>query len=123
MVFDDRGMPWTIRIGLVWTIILALCCAGTLFILLGLYLAYWVRTRQGHSAALWCYLILAAISILGMVTPTAVLRHISPATSIVLDVVWAAVLVLLVAAPLVLRGENKSIYRSAWGVELPKNLL
>ena len=40
MIFDDRGMPWTIRLSLGWTIVLALCCAGALFLPLGIYLAY-----------------------------------------------------------------------------------
>ena len=40
MIFDDRGLPWTIRLSLGWTIILALSSAGILFLPLGIYLAY-----------------------------------------------------------------------------------
>jgi branched-subunit amino acid ABC-type transport system permease component len=123
MIFDDRGLPWTIRLSLGWTIFLALCCAGTLFIPLGLYLAYWVRTRQGRSAAFWCYLIFTAIVILALLVPDELSRHLSPVTTVVLVVVLAVLLVLFVAAPLVLRTEIRSIYRRSWGMDLPINPL
>ncbi len=119
--FDDRGLPWTIRLSLGWTIVLALCCAGTLFIPLGLYLAYWVRTKQGRSGAFWCYLIFTAILVLALLVPDELLRHLSPVASVVLVVVSAGFLLLLVVAPLVLRAEIRSIYRCSWGMDLPIN--
>jgi hypothetical protein len=119
MIFDDRGLPWTIRLSLGWTIVLALCCVGTLFIPLGLYLAYWARTRQGHSAAFWCYLVFTAMLILALLVPDDLPRHLSLAATVVLVVAWVVFLLLLVAAPLVLRAEIRSIYRRSWGMDLP----
>jgi hypothetical protein len=119
MIFDDRGMPWTIRLSLGWTIVLALCCAGTLFIPLGLYLAYWVRTRQGHSAAFWCYLILIPLSILDLFIPEEFARPMSPVATGVLVLIAAGGLLFLLAAPFVLRAEIISLYRQSWGINLP----
>jgi hypothetical protein len=123
MIFDERGLPWTIRLSLGWTIILALTSAGLLFIPLGLYLAYWVRTRRGRSAALWCYLIFTMIWILSSLIPDKFPRNISTVATAILAVIGVSVFVLLVAAPLILRAEIRSIYRSSWGMELPINRL
>jgi hypothetical protein len=64
MIFNPRGLPWTVGQSFEWTVVLALFSGGVLFLALGLYLAYWVRTRRGRSAAFWCYLILIVTSIL-----------------------------------------------------------
>jgi hypothetical protein len=122
MIFDDRGMPWTIRLSLGWTIVLALCCAGALFIPLGLYLAYWVRTRQGRSVAFWCYAVPTAILILDLLMPEAFARHMSPVATGVLALIGAAGgLLLLLVAPFVLRAEIISLYRRSWSINLPIN--
>jgi hypothetical protein len=124
MIFDERGMPWTIRLSLGWTIILALFSAGILFVPLGLYLAYWVPTRQGCSVAFWCYLIAVMVLILVLLVPETLVRHMSPIATGVLA--WIAVgggLVWLFAAPLVLRSEIKSLYQRSWGISLPISLL
>jgi hypothetical protein len=123
MVFDERGLPWTIRVSLGWTIILALLSAGFLAVPLGFYLAYWVRTRRGRSAAFGCYFTFAAILILGLLLPNELPRQISPVATLALVVLWAGVLFLFVAAPLVLRAEIRSIYRRSWGMDLPINPL
>jgi hypothetical protein len=123
LIFDERGLPWTIRLGLGWTIILALTSLGLLFLPLGLYLSYWVRTRREHSAALWCYLILTVICILSLLVPNELPRNVSPIATAILTVVGVGGLALLVAAPLVLRAEIKSIYRRSWAMELPINRL
>lgn len=125
MIFDDRGMPWTIRLSLGWTIVLALCCAGALFLPLGIYLAYWVRTRQGRSVAFWCYLILTAILILVLLLPQNVFdRYASTAAAgVLVSILGVSVLVLWFAAPLVLRSELKLLYRRSWGMTLPINIL
>jgi hypothetical protein len=121
MIFDDRGMPWTIRLSLGWTIVLALCCAGALSLPLGIYLAYWVRTRQGRSAAFWCYLILTSILILVLLLPLNVFDR-SPAAAAVLTAFAVGVFALLFAAPLVLRAELRSLYQRTWGISLPINI-
>jgi branched-subunit amino acid ABC-type transport system permease component len=121
MIFDDRGMPWTIRLSLGWTIVLALCCAGALFLPLGIYLAYWVRTRQGRSVAFWCYLILTAILILVALLPLNVFDR-SPVAAAVLTAFAVGVFALLFAAPLVLRAELRSLYQGTWGISLPINI-
>ena len=113
MIFDDRGMPWTIRISLGWTIILALFSGGILFVLLGLYLAYWVRTRQGRGRAFWCYLIVAMILILVSLVPETFARWMFP--------VAACGLFLFLVVPFVLRAEIISLYRLSWGINLPIN--
>jgi len=113
MIFDDRGMPWTIRLSLGWTIILALFSGGILLVLLGLYLAYWVRTRQGRSRAFWCYLIVAMILILVSLVPETFARWMFPAA--------AGGLFLLLMSPFVLRSEIISLYRRSWGIDLPIN--
>jgi hypothetical protein len=124
VILDDRGMPWTIRLSLGWTIILALFSGGILFVPLGLYLAYWVRTRQGRSVAFWCYLILTVISILGLLLPQNVFdRYASPAATGALVSIWVTVLVLWFVAPLVLRSELRSLYRRCWEISLPINIL
>jgi NhaP-type Na+/H+ or K+/H+ antiporter len=127
LIFDERDLPWTIRLGLGWTIILALTSVGLLFMPLGIYLGYWVRTRRGHSAALWCYLIFTVICILSLLVPNELPRNIPPLATAILTVVATVIgvggLALLVAAPLVLRGEIRSIYRRSWGMELPINRL
>jgi len=61
MLFDDRDMPWTIRLSVGWTVMLALFLVGTAFLPLGLYLSYWVRTRSRQSASFWCYIATAGI--------------------------------------------------------------
>ena len=113
MIFDDRGMPWTIRLSLGWTIILALFSGGILFVPLGLYLAYWVRTRQGRSIAFWCYLIVAVISILVLLIPKTFDPYVDPVAS--------GGFVLFVSASFVLRAEIISMYRRSWGIKLPIN--
>jgi hypothetical protein len=111
LIFDERDLPWTIRLSLGWTIILALTSAGLLFIPLGLYLAYWARTRRGHSAAFWCYTGVTMISILLLVPGMFSARS---------EVAVAGVgLVLLLAAPHVLRAEIISLYLRSWKINLP----
>jgi hypothetical protein len=121
MIFDDRGLPWTIRISLGWTIVLALCCAGILVLPLGLYLAYWVRTREGRSRAFWCYLIAAMILILVYLVPDTFAQHLPPVATGVLVLIAAGGLLLLLAASFVLRAEIITLYRRAWGIDLPIN--
>jgi hypothetical protein len=120
MIFDERGMPWTIRLSLGWTIILALFSVGILFLPLGIYLAYWVRTRRGSSVAFWCYLILTIILILGLFLPDTFARP-SPVVIALVYSIGVGGLVLLLAAPLVLRSEIKSLYKRSWGISLPIN--
>jgi hypothetical protein len=115
MIFDDRGLPWTIRLSLGWTIILALFSAGLLAVPLGLYLAYWVRTRQGRSAAFWCYLVVGVISILGLVVPKTFDLYVDPIASIGF--------IVFMAASFVLRAEIISLYQRSWGISLPINRL
>ncbi len=110
MIFDERGLPWTIRLSLGWTIVLALFSGGILILPLGLYLAYWVRTRQGGSAAFWCYVTLIAIPILLLV------RGVSPQFEVAIGGVG---LVLFLVAPHVLRAEIISLYRRSWKIDLP----
>ncbi len=67
MVLNRRDLPWTVSLSLPWTVVLAVvafCSGGILFLVLGLYLAYWVRTRRGRSVAFVCYLLVVGISIL-----------------------------------------------------------
>jgi hypothetical protein len=110
MIFDERGLPWTIRLSLGWTIVLALFSAGLLAVPLGLYLAYWVRTRQGGGAAFWCYLIVGVISILAFLVPKTFDLYVDPIGFI-----------LFVVAAFVLRAEIISLYRRSWGMSLPIN--
>jgi hypothetical protein len=110
VIFDDRGMPWTIRLSLGWTIILALFSGGVVIIPLGLYLAYWVRTRQGRSAAFWCYTVVIVISILLLIQGLS--------SQFVVGVAVVGV-VLLLAAPHILRAEIISLYRRSWQINLP----
>lgn len=111
MIFDERDLPWTIRLSLGWTVILALTSVGLLFIPLGLYLAYWVRTRRGRSAAFWCYVAVTLISILLLVPELFSERSAVVVTGI--DVV------LFLAAPHVLRAEIISLYQRSWQINLP----
>jgi hypothetical protein len=113
MIFDNRGLPWTIRLSLGWTIALALFSAGFLAVPLGLYLAYWVRTRQGGSAAFWCYLIVGVISIFAFLVPKRFDLYVDPIASVGL--------ILFVIASFVLRAEIISLYRRSWGMSLPIN--
>ena len=113
MIFDDRGLPWTIRLSLGWTIILALFSGGILFVPLGLYLAYWARTRRGRSAAFYCYVIVAVISIFVLL----VLKTFD----LYVDSIAAAGFVLFFVAAFVLRAEIVSLYRRSWGISLPIN--
>lgn len=118
MIFNDRGLPWTVPLGLGWTIVLtvvAFSVGGILFVPLGLYLAYWVRTRRGRSVAFWCYLIVIAIALLVSSVPMTLARYLFP--------IGVVGIVLLVAAPLVLRAEIGSIYRRSWEMDLPINPL
>jgi hypothetical protein len=113
MFFDDRDLPWTIRLSLGWTIILALFSAGLLAVPLGLYLAYWVRTRRGRSAAFWCYVIVGVISILVLLVPKTFDRYVDPIASLGF--------ILLLVASFVLRAEIISLYQRSWGIKLPIN--
>jgi len=113
MIFDDRGLPWTIRLSLGWTIILALFSAGILFVPLGLYLAYWVRRRLGRSVAFWCYLIVAVISIVVLLVPERFDLYVDPIASVGF--------ILFVVASFVLRAEIISLYQRSWGINLPIN--
>jgi hypothetical protein len=118
LIFNDRGLPWTVPLGLGWTIVLtvvAFSVGGILFVPLGLYLAYWVRTRRGRSVAFWCYLIVIAIALLVSSVPMTLARYLFP--------IGVVGIVLLVAAPLVLRAEIRSIYRRSWEMDLPINPL
>ena len=115
IIFNPRGLPWTVGLGFGWTVILAVVLSGVLFLPLGLYLAYWVRTRQGHSAGFWCY-VLAIVALLLTLMP----RVLSGAP---VDVIGAIAVVSLVVAPLVLRVEIKSLYQRYHGVNLPINPL
>ena len=113
-LFDDRGLPWTIRLSLGWTILLALFSAGVVSIPLGLYLAYWVRTRQGHGVAFWCYLFVSVISILLLVPGMSSARQV--------DAVEGVGLVALLVAPHILRAEIISLYRRTWQIDFPISL-
>ena len=118
MIFNSRGLPWTVPLGLGGTIIatvMAFSLGGVLFVPLGLYLAYWVRTRRGRSAAFWCYLIVISIGILGSLVPMTLVRYVFP--------IGAGGVVLLVVTPLVLRAEIISLYRCDWDLRLPINPL
>jgi hypothetical protein len=115
MIFNRRGLPWTVPLGLGWTIVLtvvAFSVGGVLFLPLGLYLAYWVRTRGRRSAAFWCYLIVIGIAVLVSLVPMTSARYLYP--------IGVVGIVLLVAAPLVLRAEITSLYRRS-GVQLTIN--
>jgi|HubBroStandDraft_5_1064220.scaffolds.fasta_scaffold20503_2 hypothetical protein len=112
MIFNPRGLPWTVPLGLGWTIVLtvvAFSVGGILFWPLGLYLAYWVRTRRGHSAAFWCYLILIGIAVLVSLVPMTLPLYLYP--------IGVVGIVLLIAAPLLLRAEIISLYQRS-GVKL-----
>ena len=101
---------------------LALCCAGALSLPLGIYLAYWVRTKQGRSTAFWCYMILTATLILVLLLPLNVFDR-SPAAAAVLTAIAVGVFALLFTAPLVLRSELRSLYQRTWGITLPISIL
>lgn len=88
MILDDRGLPWTIRLSLGWTIVLALFSAGFLYLPLGIYLAYWVRTRQGRSAVFWCYLVVAMIEILALLAPKTLLYIWTQSRQVVSFCLW-----------------------------------
>jgi hypothetical protein len=114
MIFNRRGLPWTVPLSLGWTIVFAVVAfslGGILFLPLGLYLAYWVRTRRGRSTAFWCYLIVIGIAVLAFVPMTLPL-YLYP--------IGVVGIVLLVAAPLVLRTEIISLYQRS-GVKLTIN--
>jgi hypothetical protein len=113
MIFDDRDLPWTIRLSLGWTIILALFSGGIVLLVLGLYLAYWTRTRRGHSAAFSCYLTVIVISILVLVPGMFSGRYVVAVAGVGF--------VLFLVAPHVLRAEIISLYRRSWGISLPIN--
>jgi hypothetical protein len=125
MIFDDRGMPWTIRLSLGWTIVLALFSAGILSVPLGLYLAYWVRTKQGRSAAFWCYLVVAMIwrcyLVVAMIWSLASLvpEKIDPRLALCMVTVVGAGFLLLLVAAFVLRSEIISLYKRSWDIDLP----
>jgi hypothetical protein len=110
VMFDERGLPWTIRLSLGWTIILALFSAGVVLLPLGLYLAYWVRSRQGGSAAFWCYTAVIVFSIMLLI------RGLSPQF---VGAIAMAGLVLFLVAPHVLRAEIISLYQRSWNINLP----
>jgi hypothetical protein len=115
MIFNRRGLPWTVPLGLGWTIILtiiAFSVGGILFLPLGLYLAYWVRTRRGGSAAFWCYLVVIGIAVLASLVSMTLAAYLYP--------IGVIGIVLLVASPLVLRAEIISLYKRC-GVELRIN--
>lgn len=118
IIFDDRGMPWTIRLGLGWTTLIALFSLGAAFLPLGVYLSYWVRTRNGHSVAFWCYLAFLGIVILALLPIT------SPnllVQGIYTFIGWGG-FALLIIAPLTLRAELIALYRRSWNVELEISL-
>ena len=110
MLFDERGMPWTIRLSLGWMIVLSFFSGGAVILLLGLYLAYWVKTRQGGSAAFWLHTGSAVLSIVALI------RGLSPRFA---ESMALASLVLFLLATHVLRAEIISLYRRAWHVDLP----
>jgi hypothetical protein len=116
-MFNRRGLPWTVPLGLGWTIVLlvvAFSTRGVLFAPLGLYLSYWVRVKGGRSAAFWCYLVVIAIALLALLAPRALASYVYP--------VALGALGLMLVAPLVLRAEIASLYRRS-GVTLRINLL
>src|SRR5947209_2968401 len=115
MMFNRRGLPWTVPLGLGPTIVLtvvAFSVGGILFLPLGFYLAYWVRTRRGLSAAFWCYLILIGTTVLASLVPMTLALYLYP--------IGVVGIVLLLATPLVLRAEIISLYRRS-GVKLTIN--
>ncbi len=117
MIFNRRGLPWTVPLSLAWAIVLLVVffsTRGVLFVPLGLYLAYWVRAKVGRSAAFYCYLTVIAIAVLALVTPRPLALYMYP--------VAIGGLILMLATPLVLRAEIISLYRRS-GVELKINLL
>jgi len=115
MIFNPRGLPWTVGLSFGWTVVLALFSGGALFLALGLYLAYWVRTRRGRSAAFWCYVTTTVLVILMLVPKTFPVPY--------MEAIETGGLVLLVATPLVLRAEIISLYRRSHGVSLKINPL
>jgi hypothetical protein len=115
VIFNSRGLPWTVGLSLGWTIILAVFSGGAAFVALGLYLAYWVHTRRHGSAAFWCYLIIA-----GLVTLMFFPNKLSPSY---VGAIGTCICVLWVLAALVLRAEIISLYRRSWDIKLPINLL
>jgi hypothetical protein len=117
MLFNRRGLPWTVPLSLGWTIVMLIVffsTSGVLFVPLGLYLAYWVRAKGGRSVALWCYLIVIAIAVLALLTPRALALYMYP--------IALGGLVLMLVTPLVLRAEIISLYRRS-GVMLRINPL
>ena len=72
MIFDDRGMPWTIRLSLGWTIVhnrsRSVLCGCPILAFRDLP-GVLVRTKQGRSTAFWCYMILTATLILVLLLP------------------------------------------------------
>jgi hypothetical protein len=110
-VFNSRGVPWTIQISLGWTIVLALFSCGVVCEPLGLYLAYWVKTRQGSSAAFWCYVIDIAGWVLDLLLPKTLAIYFWPLA--VLSTILA------LAAPLLLRSEIISLDQRSWNIRLP----
>jgi hypothetical protein len=118
VIFNRRGLPWTVPLSIGWTVVLALFLGGVLFVPLGLYLAYWVRTRRGRSAAFWCYLVVIVISILAWSVPKTFALYRYP---IAMGVLIFIFLVLLFAAPLALRAEIISLYQHSHGINLTIN--
>lgn len=110
MILNDRGMPWTVGLSLGWTVVLALFSGGAVFLALGLYLANWVRTKQGRSAAFWCYIVITTLVVLMLVPKTVAPSYLSS--------LFTSICVLWVLAALVLRAEIISLYRRSHGLKL-----
>jgi len=114
MIFNSRGLPWTVGLSLAWTIGLALFSCGLCWFALGLYLAFWVRIMNGRSVALWCYLIAAfALS-------SSISGGFRTSYNDALAIIGCG---LLLIASLVLRKEIVSLYRDRHGVHLEVNVL
>jgi hypothetical protein len=103
------------------SVVLAFSTSGVLFVPLGLYLAYWVRTRRGRSSAFWCYVIVIAISALALLVQRTLVLYRYPVGTSFFVLIGAAWLISLVAAPLLLRAELISLYRRSQGIDLKIN--
>jgi hypothetical protein len=60
---DKDGRPWTAHLGLGWIVLILALSSGTAAFLLGIYLALWIQRRRRSGLALYCYGLIAALSL------------------------------------------------------------
>ena len=118
MLFDDEDLPWTVRLSLGWTLLLSLFSFGLLFLALGLYLSYWIRSRFGRGHAFWSYCAVSVIALILLVLPLAPLRI----GNLFIEAIATFGSVLWVVSALVLRSEILSIYKDDIGVAVTINV-